>query len=784
MPLSDNMLKQLMATFRKELEEHLNSLNKGLLALERNPSGDERDTLLTHIFRAAHSLKGASRAVDLRDIEAIAHRMEDALDKIRKENKPFTGNYVDIFLDGLDAIGAAMAAHTSGDRLPPARLNLLLGRLNEVITDAGDASTTTTTPQSPPATPQSPPATPPSIPDRTEPSVPPVPQPEASTAHAITTPTPPHYPAISDDTIRVTTTKLDSLMGGLGELTVVRMRADQLADQIKSLQQRAVSWQKRWGKVRPHYSRVRKHGAGNQEPGLLRVFDFLESNELEIKRITADLNALISILKNDRNYLNLVTEELQSTIRQVRMLPLATLFDLFPRMVRDLARDFGKEIVLEMAGEETEVDRQVLELIKDPMVHIVRNAVDHAIEMSGERVSLGKRRHGTIRISAEQRSNNLVLTVSDDGRGIDLEAVRRSAVERGLIQSEKVSTLTDRETTELIFASGVTTSRQVTDISGRGVGMNVVRANMEQMRGLTLVDSRPGIGTTFTLTVPLMLATSHVLLVRAAQQTLAVPMMNVERMLRISTDKVKSIEGFPTIHADGHALPLISLRHVLQMGGGDQSLLASSRIPVVLVSAAGKRVALRVEALLSVQQVVIKSLGKQLRRVRNVGGVTILGDGRLVPVLNVADIMRSIHGKSLSSAAIPFVTVEPKRRQVLVVDDSITTRTLEKHILENAGYEVTTLVDGQEAWELIYGNEKSLPGLVVSDIDMPRMSGFDLTRAIKDDNRFNHIPVILVTSLDSAEDRLNGMEAGADAYIVKSTFDQKELLEAIERLMP
>jgi two-component system chemotaxis sensor kinase CheA len=313
--------------------------------------------------------------------------------------------------------------------------------------------------------------------------------------------------------------------------------------------------------------------------------------------------------------------------------------------------------------------------------------------------------------------------------------------------------------------------------------MDVVRQNLEQMQGLVQVETESDCGTRFILILPLTLATSHVLLVRSAGETIGVPMANIEHMLRIRIEEIGNLEGRPVIFAEGKPLPLISLARILDLKENEQPLLPDVKIPLVILTVLDKSIALRVDALLSTREIVIKSLGSQLRRVRNIAGATILGNGQVVTILNVADLMKSVHAGSTAPLAMPIIARGPRQRKLLVVDDSITTRTLEKHILENAGYHVSALVDGQEAWDFICRNEKELPDLVVSDIDMPRMDGFGLARAIKGDNRYTNIPVVLVTSLDSAQDRLQGMEAGADAYIVKGTFDQRELLEAIERLI-
>jgi two-component system chemotaxis sensor kinase CheA len=789
MPLSDEMLKELMATFQTELKEHLSMLTKDLLSLERNPTSNERANLITNVFRAAHSIKGAARTVNLQDIETISHRIEDVLVKIREGCLSLTPHLFDVLLTAVDAISNAMAAHLRGEQMPNEVMAAVLARLDEAAGEQTESSAAQATVEVPEGEKSLPPA-PPAITSN--------PQTDQLNAGTFISPTKPGgssatgvkdqppigpHPIQADDTIRVRTTKLDALMDGLGELLVMQMRTEKLLAQMKALQERTIRWQKDWRKARPHCNRLRRNYLNVDKTDLAPLFDFLESNEEELKALGTDHNTLLDHLNNDCNHLQIITDDLQNGIRSVRMLPIATLFDLFPRMVRDLAHNQNKDIVLEVQGQEAEVDRQALELMKDPLTHLLRNAVDHGIEPPEERLTAGKPRHGTIRLCAEQRGNNLVLTVSDDGRGINLDAVRRAAIEQGLVPPEKMADFSERDVVELIFHSGLSTAEKTTDLSGRGVGMDVVRKNLEQIHGFIQVETRFGVGTSFVLMLPITLTTSQVLLVRVAGETVALPMINVERILHVNVGKVGCIEGHSAIYAEGRPLPLVSLANVLKLPEVEQPLPPDAKIPVVILSVAEKRIALRTSGFLSTQQVVVKSLGGQLRRVRNVAGAAILGDGQLVTILNVSDLMKSLHGKSSASLGLPIVTKEARRWRVLLADDSITTRTLEKHILENAGYEVLTAADGQEAWKLISQNDKGLPDLVVSDINMPRMDGFSLTQSIKGDSTYARVPVVLVTSLESPQDRLHGMEAGADAYIIKSNFDQRELLETIERLI-
>ena len=777
MPLSDKMQKELMATFQAELQEHLSMLTKDLLALEKNPPSDERNQLLTNVFRAAHSIKGAARTVNLKDV----------LVKIREGHLSFTPHLFDGLLTAVDAIGNAMAGHLQGEQMPSQVMEGIIARLDETVkgqTASGiEKNLGTQTGQSASHAGGETSLTPSSPTTQVDASISASKAGGPSTAGGKDQPPVGPRPIQGDETIRVRTTKLDALMDGLGELLVMQMRTEKLLAQMKALQERTLRWQKYWRKARPQYNRLRRNHLKVDKTELTPLFDFLENNEQELKALGAEHNTLLDHLTNDRNQLQIITDDLQNGIRSARMIPIATLFDPFPRMVRDLAHSQNKDIVLEVQGQDAEVDRQALELMKDPLTHLLRNAVDHGIEPPEERLAAGKPRQGTIRLRAEQRGNNLVLTVSDDGRGIDVNAVRRAVIEKGIFSTEKMAELSEREIVEMIFHPGLSTAKQTTDLSGRGVGMDVVRKNLEQIHGLIQVETRLGVGTSFILMLPLTLTTSQVLLVRVASETVALPMINVERILHVSVTKLGSIEGRSAIYAEGRPMPLVSLANVLKLSEVEQALPPDAKIPVVILSVAEKRIALRVGGFLSTQQVVLKSLGGQLRRVRNVAGAAILGDGQLVTILNVSDLMKSLQAKSVASFGSSIITKEVRRSRVLLADDSITTRTLEKHILENAGYEVLTAADGQEAWELIRQKEKGLPDLVVSDVNMPRMDGFTLTQSIKSDSSYARVPVVLVTSLESPQDRLHGMEAGADAYIVKSTFDQKELLETIERLI-
>jgi two-component system chemotaxis sensor kinase CheA len=777
MARAEAMRRELMAIFQTELDEHLSHLSQEALALEQDGDPVQRLERINIVFRAAHSLKGAARAVNLSDISQLAHRLEDTLGAIRMGDLTLLPEHTDLMLAGVDAIKAAMDGHLSGSPLTEAQLEALFPT----------SPAAPTTPVSPPVVAQTPPVAAAKVETTPVVAMPPAPVvPTPSLPTEIPAPLPPDEAPVvlrrtgGEDSVRVATAKLDGLMDALGELLVVRMRTDRVVEQAQIVEQRMRDWQKKWRRVRPGYQRWQKRGGPPTESEWALMADFFARHEPDLNGLNFELNTLRAQLIQDRNHLQLVTDDLQNGIRNTRMLPMSALFSQFPRMVRDLARERGKDIVLQLDGGDTEVDRQVLELSKDPLTHLLRNAVDHGIETPAQRSASGKPPQGLIRLSAEPRGNHLVIEVADDGRGIDLDAVRRAALHRGLVGAQEAAALDEEAILNLIFHAGLSTAARVSDLSGRGVGLDVVRANLEQLRGLVRIVNHPGQGVTFSLLLPLTLATSQVLLVETGGQTVALPATNVERILRIPARRIGQVDGQPVIHVEGRPLPLLSLARLLRLPVSEAPLAGEDRLPVTVLSVLDKRLALRVDEFLATQEVVIKPLGRQLQRVRNVAGVTLLGDGRLIPVLNVADLIKAIQHEPAAAAPLLVAATEPRR--IVVVDDSITTRTLEKNILENAGYEVRAFADGQEVWDWLRRDDSRLPDAIVSDINMPRMDGFALAAAVKGDPRFSQLPVVLVTSLDSPEDRLQGMEAGADAYIVKSLFDQRELLAVIDRL--
>jgi two-component system chemotaxis sensor kinase CheA len=475
-------------------------------------------------------------------------------------------------------------------------------------------------------------------------------------------------------------------------------------------------------------------------------------------------------------------------MKKTSLLPFSTLFSLLPRMIRDLSRETGKEVELEMTGNDVEIDKRILEGLKDPLIHLIRNAVDHGIETPDRREKSQKSPWGTIRLSVTQpESNKVEIELSDDGCGMDIPAIKQKAVETGCISAPMAEMLTDTEALSLIWVSGISTSRMITEISGRGLGMAIVQEHVENLNGIISITTDPGRGSMFKIELPVSLATFRGIIVRAAGHDYILPIAHVEHTLRIRPEDIKTAGNKSIIIMDGQAVSLVNLSDVLGLSQTQPPAVTGKQkdhvtLPAVVLGSGKKRIVCIVDRIGSEQDVLVKSLGKQLRRIPNISGATILGNGKVVPILNVNDIITASAGKSIPAVMAEAIESfkHKVKKSVLIVEDSFTSRTLLKNILEASGYLITTAIDGEDGYNQVVNQTFDA---VISDVEMPKMNGFELTRKIREQETLSDLPVILVTSLDSREDKEKGMDAGADAYIVKSSFDQSNLLEVLARLI-
>lgn len=730
MPENDEeFLKRLRATFQVEAEEHVSALSSGLLELEK-ASPEERNAIIETVFRGAHSLKGAARSVNMTQVEAVCQKMEGVFAGLKRKEIVLSPELLDELHKNLDA-------------------------LRTLVSPAETKPVIKAKPESSPA--------PPAVEE---------PSPKAPASSAT--------PSAREETVRVSSARLDSLVRQAEELVSVKLAANQHAEAMRGIHSIFARWKKEWSKVHPDLRAMERASGqktnGNLEPK--KLLEFLEWNETHMQSLQETFSAMEKPFERDRRALALMVDGLLDDLKKTAMLPFSSLLVLLRKLVRDLSREQGKLIDLVVTGDELEMDRRILEDLKDPLIHLVRNSIDHGIKKPEERQKINKPPRGRISIAVLQRDSKVEIQVADDGSGIDAGRVRKSAVKCGAISELDAEKLSDAEAVMLIFRSGVSTSPMLTNISGRGLGLAIVREKVEQLGGTVWIENRVNAGTTFHMLLPLTLSTFRGVILQVADRLFVLPTNHVERVVRVRKEEIKTVENRETLSLDGQTIPLVGMADVL--GLAKPVSQTGETITALVISSAGQRIAFRVDEIRREQEVVLKNLGKQLARVRNISGATILGGGGVVPVLNVTDLMKSAAQASPVAPTIPAPRVKKSARAILVADDSITSRSLLKNILETNGYKVETAVDGIDAFTKLRSGDF---GLVVSDVEMPRMDGFDLTSKIRADKKFAEIPVVLVTALESREHRERGIDVGANAYIVKSSFDQSNLLEAVQRLI-
>lgn len=703
-PERDRFLQHLRATFRDEASEHLMAIGQGLLELEKNENPILTAQIVEMVFREAHSLKGAARAVEFNQIEGVCHELEETFSSWKRlESSPSAASLGQMHAK-VDAITHFLAAATpqasqkGGDSGPPQTASAQEG--TALAPPSGSSH---------------------------------------DVAAALTT----------DNTVRVSVALLDAVLIEIGELISAKLDARQRVDDLRALAQVAST-----ANVYTHPQPI---------------------------TIANKCAGYASKAERDSDALDTQIDDLLETSKKLLLLPLSTITWTLQKLVRDLSRDQGKEAELRIEGDHIEIDRQILEEIKNPLIHLLRNAVDHGIEAPVERSNRGKPPLACIRLEVSQTSGNkLQLVVRDDGAGIDTSKVAASAAKRGMLSLAQVERMTSEEMLALVFRSDVSTREIMTPISGRGLGLAIVREKVERLGGDVSVESRLGLGTVFRMVVPSLRTTFRGILVEAEARLLVLPTTDVQRAVRVRSVDVRTIEGRETIALDGRVLPLVRLAEVLELPPRPPLAAPTQEISLLILGAGDHGIAYAVSAVLGEQEMLVRPLPPPLSRVCNVSGTALLGDGRVAPILRVADLLRS---EALNSDVSPrWTAASPvlSQKSVLVAEDSITSRMLIRGFLETAGYRVVTAVDGLDAFAKLRAEPFDL---LVSDVEMPQLNGFDLTARIRADPGLGKLPVVLLTSLEGVSDRERGIDVGASAYITKSHFDQNTLIATVRRLV-
>jgi two-component system chemotaxis sensor kinase CheA len=767
MPGRADLRSRLMATFAAEAEEHLQAIGGHLVALEQGLPAERLGEAVEAAFRAVHTLKGAARSVGLGEMESLCQQAESTFSRVKKGEVLLTREVLQQLREATAALGRLLGVATAGD-----------GGAARPDPDGGAPASLPAAADAPPAAAAAPPAAaaaPPAARDLADPA--------AATPAARDLPAPaaaggeprrppPHQargpaaPAAATS-IRLDTERLDALLLRAEDLLAPKLAIGQRVREAKALAEVLAG------------CRALGNSAGGRD-GLAA----------EVGSAEARARALLRGLMEDERSTGAAVDALQGDARQLRMMPASSILERLPGMAAELARAGGKSVEWSSSGAETEVDRRVLEALRDPLLHLVRNAVDHGLEAPATRAAAGKPPRGRIAVTvAALEGRRIEVRVEDDGAGIDLPKLREAAVRLRAIRAEEAAALAHDAALELVFRSGVSTSPVITEVSGHGLGMAIVRESVEGLGGRVDVVTDRGLGTAVRMVLPATIATSRGLLVRAGRQLFLLPLAAVERAARVAPHEVESSDGRESIRVQGRAVSLVSLAQLLgrppEGAAAAAAGAAGARKSCVIVAAGDARAALLVDEILGDREVLVKELRPPLVRVRHVAGAGLLGGGELALILRPADLLRAI------GEPLPAVEPEPAGAaaaaaaaagplSVLVVDDSITTRTMEKNLLEAAGYRVRVAADGLEAWTAV---REERFDLVLADVDMPRMNGFDLTARIRADPDHADQPLVLVTALESRHDKERGIEVGANAYVIKSSFDQTKLLEIIGRLV-
>ncbi|MDG2991001.1 hybrid sensor histidine kinase/response regulator [Candidatus Synechococcus calcipolaris G9] len=769
MYIEDDELRNL---YQAASQEHLHNIEAGLLVLEKQPQDRGK---LEELLRETHSLKGDSRMLGVTDAESLTHHIEEILTAVHNGEASFSPQVFDCLYEGVDAIKKvaqeAVTGTPSGVSVfhVSAQLLALIGSSSEgedpaQIPDRGAEVAPDLTPE-----PTLFEADLGAIADfeqllrdttaqESEPRLPLPPPPEIPSPQEIV------EEEYRFDTVRIEATKLDALMHHIGELSVTQQRIARQRIVIHTLNEL-------WEEAQRQASQGQQFlGSDSSTVPLRQTYHQLQK---QLDLIGQSLQQLVGNTQVDDSRLEVLADILETDVRNLQLLPFSSIFNLFPRTVRDLAKQQKKQVDFIVEGADNSVDRRILEEMKAPLTHLLRNAIDHGIESPEERLSQGKPAAATLILRGAIRGSEIVIEVTDDGRGLDLEAIKQTAIKRGLRTATELAMMTPSQIEALVFMPGFSTRSQVTEISGRGVGLDVVRANVERLKGTLTVTSRPQNGCTFRVTLRGNRATIPILVVRLGETYYGVPTDAVETSLLLTTDQMITIDGSPSIVWQGQPIGVSWLADILDHPHRDRL----RQYPCMVLRQGEHYRGMIVDELIDCQDIQLKTQSKLLKRVPNLLGVTILSSGEICHILNPQDLIQ-VPGAHTSLERLSAEAIA--KPNVLLVEDSLPIRTQLRRILEASGYAVTTAVDGMDGFHQLRAGEFDA---VVSDVEMPNQSGIEMTEKIRRLSDYNKLPIILVTTLAADSDRQRAMNAGASAYLTKGDFDQTLLLNTLRNFI-
>ncbi|KUZ74403.1 hybrid sensor histidine kinase/response regulator [Burkholderia ubonensis] len=759
----------LLELYREETRTQTQALSERLLALE---SGAPDAAALEACMRAAHSLKGAARIVGVPQGVDIAGRMEECFVAAQGGALALTAAHVDALLAGVDLL--VRVGDPQAQPVAPAEIETFA----VALAAAGDSGMTQTFTAVPPQ--------PDDVPRESG-------QPAREAAQFGSEAAPPAAASAADPAQSARGAGVNT-SGNTGANTgaIRRVRADSL-NRLLSLSGESLvesRWLKPFAESMLRVKRAQRDAARSLDTLVERFAGELDAGVLaslgEVRHMLNDLQRSFAermdALDRFERRSTHIAEQLYDEALQCRMRPFGDATRAYPRIVRDLARSLGRQVRFSIVGEATQVDRDILDLLDAPLGHLLRNAIDHGVEPPDVRRARGKPAAASVTLEARHSAGSLLVSVSDDGPGVDLDALRAAVVRQHLTDDETAARLSDQELLEFLLLPGFSMRDAVTDVSGRGVGLDAVQEMVRGVRGAVRIFNEPGAGMRFVLQLPLTLSVIRSLLVEVGGEPYAFPLAHVRRTLELERADIDVLEGQPHFPFDGRRVGLVAAHQLLDAG---EPAAPRARTAVVVVGGEPEPVGVAVDRFLGERMLVVQPLDSRLHKIQNIAAGALLENGDPVLIVDVEDLIRSVDKLVRGGQLATLVrgsqhALADRRRRVLVVDDSLTVRELERKLLEKRGYDVTIAVDGMEGWNAVRGDAFDL---VVTDVDMPRMDGIELVTLIKNDPQLKRVPVMIVSYKDRDEDRRRGLDAGADYYLAKGSFHDEALLDAVHDLI-
>lgn len=742
--LSEGM-RELQDVYIAEFPELIDTINTLVENLGKNK---EDRQLIDEIFRFGHSLKGSAGTCGFPVLSEIASPFEDVLSMIRGGKLPVTDHLCDLCYEWIDALEEIMEVYKKNRFYEGNIPGLIIGRLRGYIQNPQGSPSLSTGPEK-----------------SEEPTQ------KASGKKEV----------VSRENIRVSLHKIDSIINTSGELVNMKSNFNHFEQDLRMAVAEAKSSLKKWSEK---YSRLQNLAEFKGFFENEKIQDLLQYSEGSLKKSLEGLLELFEESEKQNSTLSLLIDRISEESIKIRMLPLKSLFQKFPRLVRDTARMLEREVDIEIQGEDTEIDKMMLEELNDPLVHMLRNCVDHGIDSPEIREKKRKSRKGKVLLKAYHEENRVVIEISDDGAGMSVEKISQKGISAGIVNEDRLKDMSKSEILSLIFAPGFSTKTEVTQISGRGVGMDVVQTNINKLQGQIEIHSEEGKGSRFRLKLPLTLSIIQGLVIREGKALYCLPSLSVVELIQVIVKDLNPLgKGFAMTYRD-EVLPVIPLGSIL---GISEGLPPTAKISLIVLSSGQRKIGLAIREVLAQEEMVIKPLGSIMKHVKNVSGVTIRARGELAVVLDGASLIQNAslitEPDGLPSPSLREEFSESSKkipRKILLAEDSLTTREMIANLLELEGYQVEGVSNGEEAWSKL---QKGLFHMVISDIDMPFLNGLELTKKIRSSSEFFLIPVVIITSLGSDEEKRKGLQAGADAYISKREFHKDILLDRIKELI-